>query len=238
MKKSWTVKIQVIECGHKQLSNAKREFRRLMFVDTQGTRVSALIYSSDLDFFENTFKPYNRYQISNANLRLTEPRFQLDSYEFSWTLSKQTLIEPIEEQTPPPLPCQFNFTPFSDLYKDVIIVNEEKKLLLLTLWNPIDEIEGNALDKITNTGPLVFAMRVKVTTFYGQSLTTSPGSSILINPPVKDDLKLQDWYTHNKAEIKALLQNETYKDTEILLPPPEDKDILPIGRAILRMKNV
>lgn len=45
-------------------------------------------------------------------------------------------------------------------------------------------------------------------------------------------------YTINKAEIKVLLQNETYKDTEILLPPPENKDILPIGRAIIRMKNV
>ncbi|CAH1413861.1 unnamed protein product [Lactuca virosa] len=229
-----------------------------------GTRVLALVYSNDLDFFENTFKPYNRYQISNANLRLTEPRFQLDSYEFSWTLTKQTLIEPIEEQTPPPLPCQFHFTPFSELYKyadvrgvvikcfpiqhvkkgsetsskrDVIIVNEEKKLLILTLWNPIDEIEGNALVKITNTGPLVFAMRVNVTTFYGQSLTTSPRSAILINPPVKDDLALQDWYTINKEEIKGLLQNETYKDTEILLPSPENKDILPIGRAIIRMKN-
>ncbi|XP_023749786.1 replication protein A 70 kDa DNA-binding subunit B-like [Lactuca sativa] len=256
MKKSWTIEIQVVECGHRQLSNAKKEFRRLMFADTQGTRVSALVYSNDLDFFENTFKPYNRYQISNANLRLMEPRFQLDSYEFSWTLSRQTLIEPIEEQTPPPLSCQFHFTPFSELYKyadeenylnvrgvvikclpiqhvkkgsktsskrDVIIVNEEKKLLILTLWNPIDEIEGNALDKITNTGlywALVFAMRVKVTTFYGifESL-----SNII--------------YTINKAEIKVLLQNETYKDTEILLPPPENKDILPIGRAIIRMKN-
>ncbi|CAI9273576.1 unnamed protein product [Lactuca saligna] len=263
MKKSWTVEIQVIECGHRQLSTAKKEFRRLMFADTQGTRVAALVYSNDLDFFENTFTPYHRYQISNAILRLTEPRFQLDSYEFSWTLSRQTLIEPIEEQTPPPLTCQFHFTPFSELYKyadeenylnvrgvvikclpiqhvkkgsettskrDVIIVNEEKKLLILTLWNPIDEIEGNALDKITNTGPLVFAMRVKMTTFYGQSITTSPRSAILINPPVKDDLKLQ-------TEIKVLLRNETYKDTEILLPPPENKDILPIGRAIIKMKN-
>lgn len=35
MKKSWTIEIQVVECGHRQLSNAKKEFRRLMFADTQ-----------------------------------------------------------------------------------------------------------------------------------------------------------------------------------------------------------
>ncbi|CAI9287988.1 unnamed protein product [Lactuca saligna] len=86
--------------------------------------------------------------------------------------------------------------------RDVIIVNEEKKLLILTLWNPIDEIEGNALDKITNTGPLVFAMRVKMTTFYGQSITTSPRSAILINPPVKDDLKLQTGTQLTKQKLK------------------------------------
>ncbi|CAI9262679.1 unnamed protein product [Lactuca saligna] len=256
MKKNWTVLIQVLECGHIQLK--------------QGTRVQALIWSNDLDYYENTFEPYKRYQISNANLIYTEPRFQLDSYEYSWTLSKLTLIEPFQDETSPTLTCNFTFTPFSDLYKyadeerdinvrgivikcfpsqkmkqgqepsskrDVIIVNEEKKLLILTLWNYINENEGNTLEQIVEFGPMIFALRVKVTTFYGQSLSTSSSSAILINPPVTDDLQLKNWYTNSKTGIKKLLQQQTYKDTDILLPPPQERDILPIGEAITRMKN-
>ncbi|CAI9263496.1 unnamed protein product [Lactuca saligna] len=270
MKKNWTVLIQVLECGHIKLSKERKKFRRIVFADTQGTRVQALIWSNNLDYYENTFEPYKRYQISNANLIYTEPRFQLDSYEYSWTLSKLTLIEPFQDETSPTLTCNFTFTPFSDLYKyadeerdinvrgivikcfpsqkmkqgqepsskrDVIIVNEEKKLLILTLWNYINENEGNTLDQIVESGPMIFALRVKVTTFYGQSLSTSSSSAILINPPVTDDLQLKNWYTNSKTGIKKLLQQQTYKDTDILLPPPQERDILLIGKAITRMKN-
>ncbi|CAI9259879.1 unnamed protein product [Lactuca saligna] len=190
-----------------------------MFADTQGTRVQALIWSNDLDFYENTFEPYKRYQISNANLIYTEPRFQLDSYEYSWTLSKLTLIEPFQDETSTTLTCNFTFTPFSDLHKyadeerDInvrgIVIKcfpsqkmkqgqepsskRDEKLLILTLWNYINENEGNTLDQIVESGPMIFALRVKVTTFYGQSLSTSSSSAILINPPATDDLQLKNW---------------------------------------------
>ncbi|CAI9260625.1 unnamed protein product [Lactuca saligna] len=112
-----------------------------------------------------------------------------------------------------------------------------KKLLTLTLLNYINENEGNTLDQIVESGLMIFALRVKVTTFYGQSLSISSSPAILINPSVTDDLQLKNWYTNSRTGIKELLQKQTYKDTNILLPPPEERDILPIGKAITRMKN-
>nr|KAJ0223993.1 hypothetical protein LSAT_V11C200058530 [Lactuca sativa] len=68
------------------------------------------------------------------------------------------------------------------------------------------------------------------------SLSTRMGSAIMINPPVTEDLQLQKWYNKNKTELKELLQKKAYKDTEILLPYPEEKDIVPIAKAIANFK--
>lgn len=68
--------------------------------------------------------------------------------------------------------------------RDFIIVNEEKKLMLLTMWNDFQEDEGTVLANTISTVPMIFAMRVKVTTFNNLSLTTIGLSAICINPPV------------------------------------------------------
>ncbi|CAI9281113.1 unnamed protein product [Lactuca saligna] len=151
-----------------------------MITNTQGTKVSALIFSDYLEFFKNTFQLYKRYRISNATLILTEPRYRLGSYEHSWSLTKKTLIEPQPDLTSPTLPNLFNFTPFSEMFKYA-------------------DVENN--------------LRL--------SLSTGNGSSILINPPVNTDLRLYNWFQQNNKEIKDLLQRETYKDTDILLPHPK-----------------
>ncbi|CAH1417086.1 unnamed protein product [Lactuca virosa] len=242
-----------------------------MFTDTRGTKVSALIISDYLEFFKNTFQVYKHYHISNAKLLPTEPIYRLGPYEHSSSLTKKTLVEPEPELTSPTLPCLFNFTPFSEMFKyadaknnqnvrgvvikcfpsqqmnqggktsskrDVIIVNEEKKLLLLTLWDSFDDNEGKALEEITHTAPMIFAIRVKITTFYGLSLSTANGSSILINPPVSADQRLDNWFQQNSKEINCLLQRETYEDTDILLPHPKEEDIHPIAIASARIENV
>ncbi|CAI9298596.1 unnamed protein product [Lactuca saligna] len=269
--KKWTVIIQVLECGNTKQSKTKSNYRRLIFIDTQGTKVSALIFSSYLEFYKNTFQAYKCYRISNAKLIPTEPRYRLSSYEHSWSLTKHTLVEPQPELSPPPLPCLFTFTPFSQMFKyadagnnqnvrgvvikcfpsqqidqgaktsskrDVIIVNEEKKLLILTLWDSLNDNEGKAIEELTQNGPMIFAIRVKVTTFYGLSLSITNGSSILINPPVKADLQLDNWFQQNNNEIKELLRKESYKDTDILLPHPEEEDIIPMAVAVTRMENM
>ena len=47
----------------------------------------------------------------------TPEKFQISSYIYSWIISNKTLVEELIKSIPTPLPCQFEFTKFLDLYK-------------------------------------------------------------------------------------------------------------------------
>ncbi|XP_027120942.1 replication protein A 70 kDa DNA-binding subunit B-like [Coffea arabica] len=105
--------------------------------------------------------------------------------------------------------------------------------MLLTLWNEFQEYEGNILAHIIATIPMIFAMRVKVSTFNTLSLTTIGLSSILINPPLHDEFILHEWYSIHKDEVKTLFETKAYKDPELLLPLPNEGDIKNIHDALI-----
>lgn len=112
-----------------------------------------------------------------------------------------------------------------------MIVNEEKKLMQLTLWNEFQEYEGNILENSIATALMIFAMKIKVSIFNNLSLTTIGLSSILINPPVQEELSLRQWYSIHKQEVKDLLEAKTYKNPTFLLPVPKPEDIKTIHEA-------
>ncbi|XP_071919621.1 replication protein A 70 kDa DNA-binding subunit B-like isoform X3 [Coffea arabica] len=136
--------------------------------------------------------------------------------------------------------CIFELTNFSDLHKyadsdnlyirgfvvhafpvkqadpdcasrDIIIVNEEKKLMLMTLWNEFEHDEGSKIADMISTAPLIIVLRVKVTTFNILSFTTRYSSGILISPPLPDDLFFKQY------------------DANCLLSPPNEEDIKAIS---------
>ncbi|XP_027177835.1 replication protein A 70 kDa DNA-binding subunit B-like [Coffea eugenioides] len=174
-------------------------------------------------------------------------------------LNYKTLIENYAEPVPPMLPCVFELTNFSDLHKyadsenlcnirgfviqalpvkqtdldsssrDIIVVNEEKKLMLMTLWNEFEYDEGSKIADTISTAPLIIALRVKVTTFNTLSFTTRYSSGILINPPLPDDLSFRQWFSLNEEEIKNSLDAKTYNNANCLLPPPNEEDIKAIS---------
>ncbi|KAL4579229.1 hypothetical protein LXL04_015367 [Taraxacum kok-saghyz] len=98
--------------------------------------------------YQPCFYPNRKYYISNARLIRTNPRFIVGSYERTWSLTKQTLVELDTDEALTPLPCKFDFTPFNQMghvvmcfptqqnesrttiiKRDVIIVNEEYVLI-------------------------------------------------------------------------------------------------------------
>ncbi|KAL4583516.1 hypothetical protein LXL04_008090 [Taraxacum kok-saghyz] len=110
--------------------------------------------------------------------------------------------------------------------------------MILTLWDSFDTEEGQALEEMLENTPIIYAMHIKVTTFYGLSLTTKKGSTIMINPPVPDEVKLLDWKASNNQELLELLNRESYKNMDELLPYPDDTDMLPNAIAREMMKAV
>ncbi|KAL3506844.1 hypothetical protein ACH5RR_032226, partial [Cinchona calisaya] len=45
--------------------------------------------------------------------------------------------------------------------RDFVVVNEEKKNMLLTMWNEFEDIDGTKLADTIATVPLIIAMRIK-----------------------------------------------------------------------------
>ncbi|KAJ9557178.1 hypothetical protein OSB04_011792 [Centaurea solstitialis] len=224
-KRKWTMLIQVVEIGHEQYDKNRKKYKKLLFTDPKGTKVTGIIFENMIRNLQNTFKSFNKYYISNAFLTLTEERFRVSTYPYSWGLNSRTLIEGHPEMIPPALPCKFQFTPFNELHKyveshdyqnvkgivvsclpsheeyegsgtttrkDVVVVNEEKKLIILTLWDAFKDREGWTLEKMADTTPIIFDMRLIVITFHALSLTTRLSSTILINPPAAETQELQN----------------------------------------------
>lgn len=115
--------------------------------------------------------------------------------------------------------------------RDIVLVDEEKKLLLFTIWKKFDQLDGSTLDNLIHTGPMLFGMRLRVTTFNSLSLTTRASSSLMINPPVVESLQMQEWYDKNKDQLQTLLELKSYKNIEFLLPYPHEEDIIPVAKA-------
>ncbi|GJR16806.1 replication protein A 70 kDa DNA-binding subunit B-like protein isoform X2 [Tanacetum coccineum] len=116
-KKPWTVIVQVLENNHVQQSESGKDYKKLIFTDSQGMKLSALIYEADLRYFNKLLTQYKRYHVSNDVVTRNDPVFRVSSYQYSWILTNKTVVEELVEAVPPTIPCQFEFTSFSDLYK-------------------------------------------------------------------------------------------------------------------------
>ncbi|KAI3715841.1 hypothetical protein L6452_22829 [Arctium lappa] len=68
-------------------------------------------------------------------------------------------------------------------------ITSEKRPMILTLWDYFADTEGQILENLIDPQAMVFGLRLKVSSFNGLSLTIRNGSSILINPPVSEDLQ-------------------------------------------------
>lgn len=68
-------------------------------------------------------------------------------------------------------------------------------------------------------------------------MTTRSTSGFMINPPVTQDLQLQEWYNNNKVELQQMLEMETYRKTELLLPFPIDDDLISIATAVASLNT-
>ncbi|CAA0843264.1 Syntaxin-22 [Striga hermonthica] len=167
----------------------------------QGTKVSSVAYNAVINEFKSLLLPYKRYYISGAIVRPENPVYQVGDYKYNWLLQMDTLVEEFTEPIPPQLPCQIDIHQFKDLHKfadtenyrniiavvvhafpakhlgdttarDIVLINQEKKPILLTLWNEFEAENGPQLSSSVATGNIVLAMMVRVSTFYGIATKT------------------------------------------------------------------
>ncbi|XP_071914617.1 replication protein A 70 kDa DNA-binding subunit B-like isoform X4 [Coffea arabica] len=198
-------------------------FQRLVLTDSEGTMVSAVIYGNDIRYFANLLQPFKRYYITGGTVKKQDAKYKISDYHFSWVIHNKTLVEEYVEPNPPMLPCTFEFTKFEDLFRfadtenvqslqaivitafatkeqnngsttrDFIVMNEEKKPMLLTLWNEFEQNQGTQLANSIGNANVIIGMKLKITTFNYLSLTTKLGSGLLINPPTSEANALKEW---------------------------------------------
>ncbi|XP_075494434.1 replication protein A 70 kDa DNA-binding subunit B-like [Primulina tabacum] len=77
--------------------------------------------------------------------------------------------------------------------QEFVIVNKERRPLILNLWEEFLQTEAPFLTQNVHTLPVILGMRLSVNTFYGLSIGTVPNSTILFDPPIQRNELLKRW---------------------------------------------
>ncbi|CAA0816378.1 Unknown protein [Striga hermonthica] len=251
---------------HESKNDSTMHYRRYLFTDEEGTKVAAVVYNAVIQEFKPPLlMPYKRFYVSGARVRPEIPLYQVGDYKYKWNLVKGTNVEEYEEPLPPQLPCSIEIHPFANLHKyadtenprsllavvvhafpiktvgsnttrELIVINEEMKPMLFTLWNQFNKDEGETLANTIASANIVLAMRSKVSTFHGLSLSTKVGTCLMVNPPIPAAADLKQWYIQNKDSVAKLIDEGAYKNTDKLYPWPESTDIITVQNALTSIK--
>ncbi|XP_073305252.1 uncharacterized protein [Primulina huaijiensis] len=92
-----------------------------------------------------------------------------------------------------------------------VIINEERRALILTLWEEFLQSEAPYLTKNVNNMPIVLGMRLSVNTFYGLSIGTIPSSTILFDPPISQAEDLRLWVKANRQYADTVISQRLYE---------------------------
>lgn len=126
----WTAKIIVNEKGISHQSRAgNKAYQNLVFSDSEGTRVRATIFDSDIDLLENTLTVLKSYYVSNISVRPSNPRYKFENTKYQWFIDSHSIIEEVMKEDDNISSNIYNFTPQSDIHKhdseakiDIIVV--------------------------------------------------------------------------------------------------------------------
>ncbi|XP_075523135.1 replication protein A 70 kDa DNA-binding subunit B-like isoform X2 [Primulina tabacum] len=116
--------------------------------------------------------------------------------------------------------------------QDFVIVNEERKPLILTLWEEFLENEAPYLVENVHNMPIILGMRLSVNTFYGLSIGTVPNSTILFEPPIPQAKQLMIWINNNKEYIESVVTEKLYEKAKQAIAPPLSFQIRKISQIL------
>ncbi|GER30547.1 replication protein A 70 kDa DNA-binding subunit B [Striga asiatica] len=92
-------------------------YRRYLFTDEEGTKVSAVAYNAVIDEFAELLMPYKRYYLTGAKVRHEVPLYQVGDYKYNWLINTRTYAEEYQESIPPQLPCLIDVHAFANIHK-------------------------------------------------------------------------------------------------------------------------
>ncbi|XP_071900926.1 replication protein A 70 kDa DNA-binding subunit B-like [Coffea arabica] len=112
----WTSVILVMEASCTKTTHAGRAskiYRRFVFSDSHGVKVSAVAFDDNVARIEGLLLPFKKYCIGGASVEEVPRPASPDLYRFFWILTRDTLIKEVFEPETPSLPPYFDLTPFT-----------------------------------------------------------------------------------------------------------------------------
>ncbi|KAL5561843.1 hypothetical protein UlMin_031590 [Ulmus minor] len=116
--KGWTTKVIVEAKGMPRSSQRSPvKYQRMILRDSEGTKVQATIFESDIDKFSDVLTLYKTYYISNAVVKIILPQHRIAKNDYQWHINSKTVVQEVtEEYSSISLP-PYNFVSFSEFSK-------------------------------------------------------------------------------------------------------------------------
>ncbi|KAL5578975.1 hypothetical protein UlMin_011417 [Ulmus minor] len=118
--KGWTAKV-IVEAKAMPRSSQRSpvKYQRMILRDSEGTKVQATIFESDIDKFSDVLALYKTYYISNAVVKTILPQHRIAKNDYQWHINSKTVVEEVTEvyssiSLPP-----YNFVSFSEFSKHI-----------------------------------------------------------------------------------------------------------------------
>ncbi|KAK4419366.1 hypothetical protein Salat_2349500 [Sesamum alatum] len=214
--KNWTTKVLVIQkLSPRQSQSSPKKYQRFLFIDKDGTKVQAVIYSPDMSLMQDVLQLQETYYISNAKVTFVEPK-ELGAPEFKkfadtpLFLNSNSMIDVLAIVVDKLEQRSINTKYGMSTIQEFVLVNDERKPMLLTLWNEVIPTEGAAILDAADKMPIIAATRLHVTDYNGISLSARGFANIIVNPSYSETQSLRTWRAKNHVFLSELVREKKY----------------------------
>ncbi|KAL8499220.1 hypothetical protein ACS0TY_022266 [Phlomoides rotata] len=116
--------------------------------------------------------------------------------------------------------------------QEFVVVNEESRPTILTLWEEFIQSEGLQLSENIHRMPIILGMRLSVNNYHGISFGTLPISTILIDPPISQAKNLDSWLKANREYVERIVPQKLYEKENQITNRPLDSQIRNISQIL------
>ncbi|KAL3839052.1 hypothetical protein ACJIZ3_023643 [Penstemon smallii] len=246
--KSWDVRVMVEAKTQPRLpARGVKQYQRILLVDETGQKISATIFDPDIEHFKDMFTMYKTYTISNASFGYpyqwiinsktacnpdTEsgiPRYVLKSEYGSIgnlkTLVRQNIfLDVVAIEIQKGELRSFILNNKDTKLREFAIMDQEEKVVVLTLWNTVAEAEGDLIEKATDTLPIIRATQLLVSAHRDGTLGSTAGTVIELEPDIPEVVALKTRRSNNlKCIVDAISAKDYFRRVESSAVFPTDQ---------------
>uniref|UniRef100_A0A3Q7EWT9 Replication factor A C-terminal domain-containing protein n=1 Tax=Solanum lycopersicum TaxID=4081 RepID=A0A3Q7EWT9_SOLLC len=101
----WICKVQVVDKGHPRTTReGNKKYQLMILQDEEETQIQVIMHGTDIAHYANEFVPFQTYLLSGAFVSESIKACGISLHQFSWTIDKGIVFEPIDKVIPPEPP--------------------------------------------------------------------------------------------------------------------------------------